>query len=238
MPFAGFDLARYPGDSLMQSLWDSSNLYWVGFYLAVGGPGFGDKQSWSGKFGGLQNIGWGVAPIYVGKQPTSHKLAMKAGAEEFEGYMDGMEATNLASQEGIPFRTVLYFDLEMPTGSQPWLTYFFGWSTAVTAQGYTPGIYCSYLSAKTVTAFIRQRNASMVPEIRVFNVDHFPGHQSYKDINSVPTPDPAGAGGAGASSWQYVQGSRLAWDQHAISPVDFNSSTFSDPGQRTIIATT
>jgi hypothetical protein len=237
MPFAGLDLARYPGDSLMQSLWDSSNLFWVGFYLAVGGPGLSDKQTWSGKFGLLQDIGWGVAPIYVGKQPTSHKLALKAGAEEFEGFLDGMEASNLASREGVPYRSVIYFDLEMPTGSQPWLTYYFGWVSAVTAQGYSPGIYCSYLSAKTVTEFIRLRDASMIPEIWVFNVDKYPAHQSYKDINTIPTPDPTDSRGAGATSWQYVHGSRLAWEKHFLSPVDFNSSKYSDPGQRTILLT-
>jgi len=236
MPFAGFDVARFPGPTIMKALWDNSNLRWVGFYLPVSGPGYGDKLTWSKTFESLRAIGWGVAPIYLGKQPNSSKLALKHGEEHLDGYMDGIEAAGFASQEGMPAGTVIYFDQEIPSSDAAWLAHYFGWVKAVIDQGYKPGIYCSYTIAKTIGAYVTQRSSDATPEVWVWNVDKYPAHQSYSDLNKIPTPDPAGAGGAG-SSWQYIQGSRLSVKGKVISPVDFDSSTFTDPGQRTIAPT-
>jgi hypothetical protein len=219
----------------MQALWNDSNLRWVGFYLPVTGKGLSDKLTWSKTFGLLRSIGWGVAPLYLGKQPNSQKLSLKRGEEQLEGYMDGIEAAGFASQEGMPRRTIIYFDQEIPSGSAPWLAYYFGWVKAVIDQGYRPGIYCSYTIAGTITNSVRQRSADAAPEVWVWNVDKYPAHQSYSDLNDIPAPDPVGAGGAAASSWQYVQGSKLTVLGRIISPVDFDSSTFSDPGQRMIV---
>jgi hypothetical protein len=233
MPFAGFDVARYPGDTVMQSLWKNSNLYWVGFYLAVGGAGLGDKQTWSGKFDNLKRMGWGVAPIYVGKQPNSAKLALKRGQEELEGYLDGVEAAALASREGMPGNTVLYFDLEMPDITSAWKDYYFGWTKAVDEQGYSPGLYCSYLCASRMAAFVRERDADLTPELWTYNLSKFRGHLVFDDITGIAAPDPAGSGAA-ATSWQYVQGSRLSWPGNRVTPVDLDSSVYTDPGQRVV----
>jgi hypothetical protein len=236
MAFAGFDMARYPGDTAMQSLWESSNLYWVGYYLAVSGPGLSDKRTWSGKYKFLRGVGWGVAPIYVGKQPSSKKLELKRGTEEMEGYLDGVEAAGLADQEGMPNQCVLYFDLEVPTGSKPWMNYYLGWAKAILDQGYQPGLYGSFLTARSIVGFLRERDPRTVPQIWVFNLQKFPGHQSYKDINEIPSPDP-NIGVGGATCWQFVQGSKIAWPGHLLSPVDFNSSVYGDPGTCTSPAT-
>lgn len=238
MSFAGFDMARYPGAAIMQALRKSSNLRWVGFYLPVSGPGLGDKRTWTGTFGFLRSTGWGVAPIYLGKQPNSAKLKLKRGGEQLEGYMDGIEATSFASQEGMPAGTVVYFDQEIPSSDPAWLAYYFGWVKAVIDQGYTPGIYCSFTIAKTITSSMLQRGSGTAPEVWVWNLSHYSAHHPYSDLNKVPAPDPSGASGAGATSWQYVQHSSLKVDGHLIAPVDFDSSTYSDPGQRTAVVTT
>ena len=102
--FAGFDSAVYPGDSKMQSLFDQTNLYWCGFYL---GPRF----KWSPHFSKIKGMGWGVAPIYTGKQANSQKLqAIKLhyarqtdalrDALYANGKADGVEAVQRAAGGG------------------------------------------------------------------------------------------------------------------------------------------
>ena len=174
-------------------------------------------------------MGWGVAPIYVGKQPHSTSLNLTRGREEQNGYADGVEAAGFALNELMPARTVIYFDQEIPSGDAAWLSHYLGWATAVYDQGYKPGIYCSFIIAQTISHFVTQRNSNATPEIWVWNINKYPAGQSYSDLNKIPAPDPAGAGG-GASSWQYVQGSSFRILGRPFSPVDFDSSDTSDPG--------
>jgi hypothetical protein len=218
----------------MQTLLNSSNLRWLGFYLPVTGPGLADKLTWVNNFGVLRNMGWGVAPIYVGKQPNSHGLLAKRGEEQLNGYMDGIEAAIFASREGIPLRTVIYLDQEIPSQDKPWLDYCFGWVKAVIDQKYVPGIYCSYTIGNTLIHLMTQRSPDARPEIWVWNVDKYPAHHTFANLNDIPIPDPTKSGSSMASSWQYVHGSSIRLPGIALSPVDFNSSNFSDPGQRTI----
>jgi Domain of unknown function (DUF1906) len=56
-------------------------------------------------------MGWGVAPIYLGKQPRTVAARFR-GKEELEGYKDAIAATTLAAGDQMPSGTVIYFDLE------------------------------------------------------------------------------------------------------------------------------
>ena len=98
---AGMDTARYPGTTTMQWLWDNTNLAWTRLYLPVKGPGLQDKLTWVGTCPVLRGMGWGVAPIYVGKQRNSTTLKAHRGAEEFNGYLDGVEATALPASQAL-----------------------------------------------------------------------------------------------------------------------------------------
>src|SRR5262249_18022116 len=60
--FAGIDRSTYPGDTVMQWLWDNTNLYWTGFYLAPA-PSHGKDTSWMSRRGVLKQMGWGFAPV-------------------------------------------------------------------------------------------------------------------------------------------------------------------------------
>ncbi len=68
--FAGMDVAGYPGDLVMQSLIINTNLKWTGFYLTPA-PSQGHNLKWMGKHDFLRGLGWGIAPIYVGRQVKS-----------------------------------------------------------------------------------------------------------------------------------------------------------------------
>jgi hypothetical protein len=68
-PHLGFDTYSYPGDAAMAAWRDESVPYeWVGYYLKA--PCHRD-DSWLGKREKLEQLGWGVAVIYVGQQTWS-----------------------------------------------------------------------------------------------------------------------------------------------------------------------
>jgi hypothetical protein len=252
MAYAGFDVSRCPPMSAMQWLWDHTNLYWVGFYLPVSGPGYQEKLSWNGKFNALRTMGWGVAPIYVGKQRNSAKLRSKAGSERLDGFMDGMEASNLARAERIPLNTVIYFDYEggdAPTAA--WKAYYYGWCEAVVGQLYYPGLYVSHVIAKP--AFIDEIAFNTGPwgifrrpEIWGINIDIVKKNSVVFDTTDpekpvhFPEDSPSKCGAAEASSWQHSYYCTIRWMDHSnpnrpvkqtMSPVDLDTSLYMDPGQ-------
>lgn len=68
-PHLGFDTYSYPGESAMRAWRDESVPYeWVGYYLEA--PCHKD-DSWSGHRQTLEEMGWGLAVIYVGQQTWS-----------------------------------------------------------------------------------------------------------------------------------------------------------------------
>jgi hypothetical protein len=240
---AGLDVDYYPGNQAMKWLLEETNLAWTGLYLPVAGPGLGAKATWKGKYGFLKASGWGVAPIYVGKQRNSIKLRAKAGAERLEGYMDGTEAAKLASQETIPHGCVLYFDFEggdYPT--KAWLDYFTGWVQAVLDQHYMPGIYCSYLVVKNGLLrdlALRNNRPEARPVIWAINYKLGIGKAFPDPYQIYPTDEPADSGVLNASCWQLGGNCRIFWEtkvgkqvQKMPLKVDLDTSVFLDPGLR------
>jgi hypothetical protein len=249
--FAGFDTFSYPGDEKMRSLWENTNLYWCGFYL---GPRF----DWSPHFGTLSGIGWGVAPIYTGKQPgNSSKLRaiknrLSNRPEELKnalysnGRADGIEATSQAKVAHIPMHTILYFDVENTVSDPDWLVYYRGWSRAVVDGFYGVGLYTRSGHASLVLSQLMTTPGfdTCLPTIWIAkytraNANGAPVPERDHLESPFPEPDPSQAGG-GASSWQHLGNFGMKWTdvsnpartkhfRHA--PVDFNSSIFPDPGR-------
>jgi Domain of unknown function (DUF1906) len=248
--FAGFDAAGYPGDVKMRSLWNATNLYWCGFYL---GPRF----DWSPHFVTIKTMGWGVAPIYTGKQPGGLKLQLikkqfardpvalqKALYENGKG--DGAEAVQQARAAKIPAATILYFDVENTLLDLGWLAYYRGWSRAVVDQFYRVGLYTRAQHASWVnTQLMTQSGFDIcIPCVWVagytrVNPNGAPVPERDFLQDPFPLPNPANAGG-GASSWQHLGNFGMKWTDDSIpgrpqhlrlAPVDFNTSIFSDPGK-------
>jgi hypothetical protein len=64
----GFDTYAYPGDEVMRAWREADVPYeWVGYYLPLAPCHKG--ASWGGKRQTLDDMGWGVAVVYVGQQP-------------------------------------------------------------------------------------------------------------------------------------------------------------------------
>ena len=245
--WAGFDTFSYPGDQVMQSLWDDTNLYWCGFYL-------GSRFNWQPHYRTIAAMGWGVAPVYTGKQPlTSPKLkaiiAQNRGDPDAlrralydNGSGDGLEAVQQARAASMPGMMILYFDVEVADPDANWLPYFKGWCSQVRMGGYRPGIYTRaahavWLTTKLIT---NPDPDTVLPEIwiaRYMRANANGAAVPPKDFlpTPFPTPAPAKAGG-GATSWQHIGNFGMKWADgktgraRRFAPVDFNSSIYRNPG--------
>ncbi len=196
--FAGFDCSGYPGDNAMRYLRNSTNFTWCGFYLGSA-PSHPD-DGWMAKRQFLTELGWGLAPIYVGQQ-TVPPGSMQSDAAH--GYQDGIHASQLMQEAGFSIGSAVYLDLEnglpFPPHQQ---AYVVAWVDQVQHSGYAPGVYCSH----TFAIALHQ----VVPNalIWVFKVDTVSPHPVpgplYPDIH------PAGSGYAGAYMWQLGQNCQIA----------------------------
>lgn len=229
MAYAGIDTINYPGDKTMEWLWDeaNSNLWWVGYYL----PEKGSSQTWKGKFTRLKAMGWGVAPIYIGKQPAVVKAYHSGkGKAGLQGYFDGITATVMASTDKIPEGTVIYFDLEggdISSSTHVFMEYFKNWMKCVIERGYIPGLYCSYLLAPQMTkVMITVQGPPLIWAVRYI---HKAG-KSHK--NPYPTDPPVGSNFPMASSWQLAGNNWITGPNQTKLWMDLNTSIWQDPGLR------
>ena len=90
---AGFDTFAYPGDKLMQSLWDNTNLTWVGFYL-------NEHHAWNNgkekpKYETLDKMGWGIVPIYIGYQNRFYSRKLGIQAQQAKWKKEHPDETNM-----------------------------------------------------------------------------------------------------------------------------------------------
>ena len=217
--YAGFDRSDYPGIAVMAWLRAHTNLRWCGFYLAPA-PSHPDK-SWMGSRAELVAQGWGLAPIYLGQEvtgPGGHFVT------EGQGAIDGQQAAALMAAAGFSRGSCVYLDLENgPPMGMVQREYVAAWIDAVTAAGYAPGVYCSFMLAAQIAAL---RPSARVWAFHVCTV-------SKHDVpgSTFPSPDPSTSGFAGADIWQL--------DDSAVIPcaaapggsllVDLDSSNSADP---------
>jgi hypothetical protein len=153
--FAGIHTQHYPGPKLMEGLF-KTNLAWTGFYLGPA-PSY-SHGGWMRSLPTLKSIGWGVVPIYLGRQwyhPGRLIDVVNHPPEEL-GAKDGYHAANLALAAGfITSVTIVYLDIELapppdPARAQMMVDYWRSWAKALKEYGYLPGVYCSPLFASAL----------------------------------------------------------------------------------------
>jgi hypothetical protein len=189
----GFDRLTYPGDSVMQSLWNSTPLAFVAAYLAPA-PSQG-YTGWMPAVPTLRAMGWGIAPVYVGQQagggPGSHTLTAAQGAT------DALDASMLAQSAGLDAGSVVYLDVELGGTLAPeQMAYIVAWVTAMNGGSYRPGVYCSFSqSAAQIVA--------SVGDIPVWAFHPVVAGPATIDLAAEGAPDPAGSGFGSALVWQH-----------------------------------
>jgi hypothetical protein len=220
--FAGMDVADFPGDRVMASLIKNTNLKWTGFYLTPA-PSQGHNLKWMTKHNFLRDLGWGVAPIYVGRQVdsvprTDHRMTPENGDK------DGDHAAQLARSAQFAFGATIYLDFE---NGAPLIdkqkTYYAKWADAIRRNGFRPGVYCIATLAAGLFATVPDGT------IWVANYSKFPV-KAFK--SPFPQPDPA-QGGFKAKLWQLRGNITIEFDHldggKKHTTVDLDSSSVQDP---------
>ena len=225
----GFDRLTYPGDSVMQSLWNSTPLAFVAAYLAPA-PSQG-YTGWMPAVPTLRTMGWGIAPVYVGQQaagsPGSHTLTAAQGAT------DALDATMLAQAAGLDAGSVVYLDVELGGTLAPeQITYIVAWVTAMNGGTYRPGVYCSF--SQTAAQIVAN-----VGDIPVWVFHPVVSGPANVDLALEGAPDPAGSGFGAALVWQHKMSLNgpvtLQWVDRdtgaaaSLGPVDLDTAVCLDP---------
>jgi hypothetical protein len=170
--FVGFDTHTFPGTKTMLA-WKKtpgSNYSWVGYYLPS--PCHADR-SWIGKRDTLQDMGWGLAIVYVGQQtwgktPRVLSAAQRAAIRKStncsqdlltadDGTTDADDATKIATTEGFAKGAVIFLDIErMEKIPAQMKDYYRAWTARMLANGqYTPGVYTHQHNAEEVFADVQ-----------------------------------------------------------------------------------
>jgi len=222
--FAGMDKSDYPGDRVMESLIRTTNLDWTGFYLTPA-PSQGHQLGWMPKHKFLRSLGWGLAPIYVGRQEPSIPRADHRMTPE-NGKIDGTHAAQLAAAAGFPPRSVVYLDFENgPPLTKKATAYYVAWAEALRLGGFSPGVYCLHGLAVGLRA--------AVPDGLIWAVNY--SKFSKKLFSSpFPQPDPDRSGVPGATMWQLIGNVFVEYVDNVTGTkqkvfVDLNSSVTKDP---------
>jgi len=171
--YVGFDTHTYPGTLVMQT-WKrtpGAPYSWVGYYLPS--PCHANA-SWTGKRDTLQQMGWGLAIVYVGQQTwgkTPRMLSPKQRAalrkrsdcssdlvSADEGIRNADDAVARATREGFQQGTVIFLDLERMEKIPPAMReYYRAWVARMLSNTvYQPGIYAHEHNAETIFADVAE----------------------------------------------------------------------------------
>ena len=167
--YVGFDTHTYPGTPVMRTWKETPGApySWVGYYLPS--PCHGNA-SWTGKRDTLQQMGWGLAVIYVGQQTwgktprvlsETQRDALRKRTDcstdlisADEGVRNADDAVKRASDDGFQNGTVIFLDLERMEKVPPAMRdYYRAWVARMLASDvYQPGIYTHEHNAAMIFA--------------------------------------------------------------------------------------
>jgi len=211
--FYGMDLATYPGDDVMQTWWNDSPFYYAGFYLGPA-PDHPDA-SYMDKRQVLVDQGWGLLPVYVGRQAANRYLSPQSGAG------DADDAAGLLASAGFPRNTAVFLDVETSRQlTAEYLSYVSAWVNEIQNQGYTAGIYCNTC------------NASQLNNALSGNVQFWVAHYTCSDLPASST-SPADSGVSFANAWQFTGDSYLTYGGVSLD-IDLDTSTYTDPSTESV----
>jgi hypothetical protein len=140
---AGFDRNLYPGDAQMAAL--RQHFDFTGYWLTP--PPGATHNTWAGKRARLQGLGYGFLVLADGRRDAQILAAQSKGNHSdagAQGRQDAAVAIAAAAHEGFPKGTILFLDQEEGGRLLPeQAAYLFGWSEAVAASDFKPGVYLS-----------------------------------------------------------------------------------------------
>lgn len=207
----GFDRNDYPGDSTMAQM--RRQFSFTGYWLT--NPPGATSTSWLGKRSTLRDQGWGFLVLANGRLDAEILKAQKAGTAPAElGKHDAQTAVSIAKKEGFPSGAILFLDQEeggrlLDEQAQ----YLLGWTEAVAASSYKPGVYASGQPVneehgKTITTLqdIRARiKSAHLHDVAVFDYQDACPPSPGCTVQAKPL---SAAGEPDLTVWQYAQSPR------------------------------
>lgn len=225
----GFDTRTYPGDDVMATWLEASPYRWVGYYLLA--PCH-TGTSWQGKRPVLQEMGWGMAVLFVGEQDwpeaagdttpatppdtlAGEGRCTRQNLTEPHGRDHGYEAAGTARSQGFPPGTVIYLDVErVEEVSDSLRRYVRGWADGLMETEYAPGLYAHARNAETLLRAMRAAGAE--PRLWVASPGGF-------DLRQAPAES-----GFPATIWQGRLDVRESWGGTTLR-IDANVADREDP---------
>ena len=158
----------------------------------------------------LLSQGWGLLPIYVGRQSDSQYLNAQ------KGLADADDAVTLAVYAGFPVKTTIYLDIEtaFPLDSD-YMVYVSSWVHEVQSKGDDAGIYCNTCTADQL------KNALGG------SVEFWVAHYTENNLPASAL-SPGDTGVTYAGTWQFAGDSELTYEGFSMS-IDLDVSTSRDP---------
>ena len=137
----GFDANEYPGDDKLPQL--RKQFAFTGYWL--NNPPGADHNPWAGKRAVLLRNDFGFIVVFNGRLHKEIVKAQKSGKSPTAfGREDAATAAAAAKREGFPPGTIIFLDQEEGGRMLPEQAgYLLGWTEAVAATAYKPGVYAS-----------------------------------------------------------------------------------------------
>lgn len=195
----GFDTCQAPSTDAMRS-WLASDYGAVGVYFGGRGRACADQKHLSRDW--LQEVdemGWGVLPVYVGSQSpcvvARNKQHVRIGSNPWkQGTREGGDAVEKAEGLGIEPESPLYLDMESyrherKACARDTLSFVRAWNREVRSHGYVPGFYSSANSGVRHMDQARRAGVRDLPSVMWFARWH-----TAPDVNGEPA--------LGRDAWQ------------------------------------
>lgn len=231
---AGFDTREYPGDAAMRTWRAESPYRWVGYYLPA--PCY-TGRSWIGRRAALDDMGWGMAVLFVGEQDWA---AMNMAADSTvavqgaqctssnvtaeRGATDAATADSTMSAEGFAPGTPVYLDVERMEQVSPAMeAYVRAWFDSMLARGrYLPALYAHERNATILYGAAR---AAFDAAGRTDDPILWVARSAEFDV----TMRPEHSGILSASIWQGRFNARETWGDTTLL-IDANVARVATPG--------
>ncbi len=209
--YRGFDRNTYPGDEAMLTL--RNTFAFTGFWLNP--PPGARTNSWEGKRTVLKQQGWGFLVLANGRLDAEILKSQKRGVSaDALGRQDAAHAIATARVEAFPAHTILFLDQEEGGRLLPeQAAYLLGWTEAVAASDYKPGVYASGqlveddpgVMIDTVRDIRDRVKKGKLHEIAIFDAEDACPPAPGCSVNARPIAE---AGEPDLTAWQYSQSPR------------------------------